>query len=123
MHLVFSRGVYQMQRLATCKTAAAALPRLQLLRKSLTVPLVPPRTHHVRGITVVAAAAAAKKQPRQQVPPVPTPRPVQAAEDAFYAESASSFEQLGIIPAVAESLQTAGFKRPSRVQVRAVLGS
>jgi hypothetical protein len=112
-----------MQRLASCKTAAAALPRLQLLSKCLTAPLVPHRTQNVKGIAVIAAAAAARSQRQQQVPPVPTPRPVQAAEDAFYAEAASSFEQLGIIPAVSDALAAAGFNRPSRVQVRAALGS
>jgi hypothetical protein len=42
---------------------------------------------------------------------------VQAAEDAFYADAASSFEQLGIIPAVSDALKAAGFSKPSRVQV------
>eukprot|EP00882_Tetradesmus_deserticola_P023286 GHRQ01025338.1.p1 GENE.GHRQ01025338.1~~GHRQ01025338.1.p1 ORF type:complete len:138 (+),score=33.94 GHRQ01025338.1:131-544(+) len=125
MRTVLLRGVYRMQRLATCKTAAAAaLPRLQLLHRSSTR-LIPAAANNqqLRGIAVVAVAAAARStQQQQQVPSAPTPRPVQAAEDAFYAEAASSFEQLGIIPAVAEALKAAGFARPSRVQASACVG-
>jgi hypothetical protein len=123
MHTVLCRSVCQMQRLATCKTAAAALPRLQLLPRSLTGPVALARSHQHRGIAIVAAAAASNSQRQQKLPPAPAPRPVEAAEDAFYAEAASSFEQLGIIPAVTDALKAAGFSKPSRVQVCAASSS
>lgn len=83
---------------------------------------------------VAAAAAAAAAQgstPTTRLKPLaaagpngtlaPRPRP-QTAEDAFYAEQATTFADLGIVQAVADALQAAGFTRPSRVQVTRASG-
>lgn len=66
-----------------------------------------------RSQTAVQATTAGK-QPRVVTP---APRPLLGAEEAFYAESAGSFSDLGIIKTVSDSLKAAGYVKPSRVQV------
>ncbi len=62
--------------------------------------------------------AAAPAEPR--VPPLQHRRQLPPRDDYFYAESASSFEDLGLGTAVAAALRAAGCGRPSRVQELAV---
>jgi hypothetical protein len=61
-----------------------------------------------RAATVSAVASQPSKQQQGQQ---------DSAEEAFYAEAAENFEELGIVPSLAEALREAGFARPSRVQV------
>jgi hypothetical protein len=65
---------------------------------------------HKRSRAATASAVASQPSQQQQ-------GQQDSAEDAFYAEAAEGFEDLGIVPSLAEALRTAGFTRPSRVQV------
>lgn len=69
------------------------------------------------------SAITAYAADRKQILLMPTPRPLLPAEDAFYAESISSFEELGVNKALTDSLEAAGFVKPSRVQVLSCYGS
>lgn len=57
-----------------------------------------------------------QQRPQRQQQQAPAPSPRAGAEDAFYAEAAASFEELGVAPALVSALSAAGFARPSRVQ-------
>lgn len=64
--------------------------------------------HSLRAVGTRAAASDQQQQQHEQH---------LAAENAFYAEEANSFVELGLTPTLADALRTAGFDRPSRVQV------
>lgn len=76
----------------------------------------PPQQHDSSSGALKGAGATKRSFPS----PLQQRRQAPARADYFYAESASSFEQLGITPAVAAALKAAGYARPSRVQVRLV---
>lgn len=67
--------------------------------------------HSIRAVTTSAAACGQQQQQQQQQDQALT------AEDAFYADAVQSFADLGIAPTLVDAMQTAGFTKPSRVQV------
>lgn len=67
--------------------------------------------HSPRAAAATEAAASSQEQQQQQHA---------TAEDAFYAEEAQSFADLGLASNLVAALQAGGFPRPSRVQVRHV---
>jgi hypothetical protein len=66
--------------------------------------------HSLKAAAATEAAASSQEQPRQQQHAT--------AEDAFYAEEAQSFADLGLANTLVAALQAGGFPRPSRVQVQ-----
>jgi len=69
--------------------------------------LVLPSLATGRSVSSKAAASAHQQQQEEE----------NGAEDAFYAEKAAGFEELGLTPALVQAMRAAGFSRPSRVQV------
>jgi superfamily II DNA/RNA helicase len=65
----------------------------------------------------VGTRAAASNQAQQQQQQQQQQDQALTAEDAFYAEAVQSFADLGIAPTIVDAMQTAGFTKPSRVQV------
>ena len=104
---------------AAAAVARSSVVAMHLLPRAQFAPLATSSTlsYKPRSQIAVLASAAGRKQNLL----LPTPRPLLPAEDAFYAASASSFEELGIVAALADSLRAAGFVKPSRVQVSYLL--
>lgn len=71
---------------------------------------------HSSSLRAAATQAAASGR-RQQQQHGDRQAQQAAAEDAFYAEEAQGFGDLGLAGALVTALQAAGFARPSRVQV------
>lgn len=114
-----------MHRVALCSsTASRTAHRLHLLPVALNALYKPharyrpgqrPAAARSSSRPVAAVAATVKGRQEQQAP---APRPLLGAEEAFYAEKACTFEDLDINHFVADALKSAGFLRPSRVQVK-----
>lgn len=117
MYSVLGRVCCPQHVTSAAAVANVSLTRMQLVPSSIRVRFLTTTSvlHKRRGQTAVSATAPAK----QQKVLTPGPRPLLKAEDAFYADSAHSFDQLGITSSLSESLRSAGFMKPSRVQVTA----